>query len=75
MEKVSKHFQVNGMVGENLSFGASTGVDVVLQLVIDDGVPSRGHRNNIFNPAFGKIGCFSGPHSGYDTMTCLVYAS
>ncbi|CDW89935.1 UNKNOWN [Stylonychia lemnae] len=75
MAKVSKHFQVNGMVGENLSFGQSSGIDVVLQLVIDDGVASRGHRNNIFQSKFGKLGCFSGQHSGYETMTCLVYAS
>mgnify|MGYP006118858719 CR=1 FL=1 len=60
--------------GENLSYGQNTGRGVVLQLLTDDGVPSRGHRTNIFNPAFKVMGCFSGTHSNYGTMTCIDYA-
>ena len=41
---------------------------------MDDGVASRGHRSNIMNPAFKVLGCNSGQHSNYKTMTCIDYA-
>lgn len=47
---------------------------MVIQLIVDDGVSSRGHRHNIFNPAFKVVGIFSGPHKQYDTMTTIDYA-
>ena len=47
--------QVNGF-GENMSAGMQTGKDVVLQLLVDDGVVSRGHRANITNPNFTYVG-------------------
>ena len=46
-----------------------------MQLVVDDGVPDRGHRVNLFKPDFMVTGNFSGPHSQYNTMTCSTFAS
>ena len=60
--------------GENLSFGQDKALDVVVQLLVDDGVPGRGHRTNIFNPAFKVLGSATGQHKAYTYMTCIDYA-
>ena len=38
-------------------------------MIVDDGVPSRGHRHNIFNPSWRVHGCYTGHHGTYNTMT------
>ena len=50
-------------------------MEVLLQLIVDDGVASRGHRKNIFNPAWTHHACFTGPHGVYGIMTCQNFVT
>ena len=59
--------------GESISYGQHEPIDVILQLAIDDGVSTRGHRNNLFNAAFVKAGVFSGDHKAYGKSTVILY--
>jgi uncharacterized protein YkwD len=43
------------MVGENCAHNSTTAINTLTQLLIDLGVKSKGHRNNIFNPKYKKI--------------------
>ena len=72
MKRYGKTLQ---QAAENLSFGQTTGKDVVLQLIIDDNVKERGHRNNIFNPLYRVMGCFTGEHKKYKNMAVIDYVA
>lgn len=56
-----------------MSAGMHSGKDVVLQLLVDDGVASRGHRANMTNSGFEYVGIFTGNHSEYQTITIIDY--
>ncbi len=61
-------------IGENISFGLADARDIVVQLIIDDGVPGRGHRDNIYKREFGAAGVNIGRHKGYGTCCVIDYA-
>ena len=64
---------MEGMSGENIDYGTKDACGVIVALMIDDGVPSRGHRENIFNKGFKKMACFTGDHKTYGMSTVINY--
>ena len=51
--------------GECISFGFADPLAIVLQLLIDEGVPSLGHRKICLNLAYRTIGLAIRPHQSY----------
>jgi len=53
-------------VGENIYYGLYTPDEIVLQLLIDEGVKDLGHRANLLNPKYNSIGVSIKPHKTYE---------
>ena len=61
-------------LGENIMYGGDTPIEAVLSLAIDDGVPSRGHRDNIFKKDFYLTGVATAMHQQYRSETVTTFA-
>jgi uncharacterized protein YkwD len=60
--------------GENIDYGSGNARRTVTALLIDDGVPSRGHRRNLLNGTFKFVGIAVGPHRLYKRMCVIDFA-
>ena len=70
-----KKYCTYATLGENCSYGYPGAVEIVIGLLIDDGVEGRGHRKNILSAAFTHAGAAIGTHKKYKTMCCIDFAS
>ena len=75
-DRVERYCNWSTALGENCQFGDTPdgAHEAVLQLLIDDGVASRGHRENIFNAAYAWIGIGVAPHGTYKQCCTIDYA-
>lgn len=64
-----------GAIGENCAFGIKTPREIVVTLLIDDGVEGRGHRRNILDPRFRYIGVGIRPHRWFKIDCVQDFAS
>ena len=59
--------------GENCGYAKYNGKDLVNQLLVDQDVPSLGHRDNILNAKYTKIGVGVDAHPTYETVVVVDY--
>ncbi len=61
-------------IAENIAYGGTSARQVVIYLLIDDGVQDRGHRKNFIQPEFKNVGVSVGFHPEYNTMCVMDFA-
>ena len=61
-------------IGETIDYGSISAFESVSNLIIDDGLPSRPHRNLVLNARFRKCGVGACKHSQYLIVVCCVFA-
>ena len=63
-----------GLAAEDIDYGEHSPDQVVRRLIVDAGVPNRGHRSNIFGAHFELSGVSCGPHRVYGAMCVIDFA-
>jgi uncharacterized protein YkwD len=73
-DRVNRYGTWQKVICENICFGHDRARNIVMSLIIDDGVPHRGHRRNLFNSDFRVIGVACGEHPNYKTICVITLA-
>ena len=73
-QRIERYGKWQFTIGENIAYGNSSARQIVVFLLIDDGVKSRGHRTTLLNPNFKLVGVACGKHPVYNTMCVLDFA-
>ena len=71
--RVEKYLDYDYAISENIDFGGSTGIEVIVNLLVDDGVKLRTHRDNLFSNKFQYYGVAVASHPEYDFCTVIDY--
>ncbi len=58
-------------VGENCDYGNHSPIQIVMRMLIDEGVEDLGHRENMFDDKYNAIGVSIKPHKVYD-YNCVM---
>lgn len=65
-QRLSNHKNNRGIVVKFAQFGIQDVIDLIVSLLIDDGIPSRCHREFLLNADFKFIGAVYSTHLMYD---------
>jgi hypothetical protein len=70
-DRMIKFLGTKYYLSENCCYGPDKGIDIVCRLLLDNGVPSLGHRKNILNPDQKSAGVSIRPHKEYE-FNCVI---
>jgi len=73
-ERIERHGKWLRSIAENIGYGPTDARMMVMQLIIDDGVPERGHRKNTLSAAFDTAGVACGSHPRFGNMCVIDFA-
>lgn len=72
--RLEKYCDWDGAIAENLDFGFKIPINIIMNMIIDDGDENRYQRQNLFYPDFKYVGIGVGPHRDYGTCVVIEYA-
>ncbi|HKJ79561.1 MAG TPA: CAP domain-containing protein [Prolixibacteraceae bacterium] len=73
-DRIERYGEWETRIAENIAYGGITPQQVVIYLLIDDGIHDRGHRKNFLHPDFKTVGVATGGHPHYVTMCVMDFA-
>lgn len=74
--RMNRYGEWRNRAGENISYGPATIAEWhLINLLVDDNVPSRGHREALLEPDYGAMGAACQEHPGFRIVCVMTYAS
>ena len=74
--RVAQYGDAGPLLGENLAYGGTqNGFEITMQLLLDDGVPSRTSRKLLFDPRWKYTGIATCAHSTKTMMASIMYSA
>lgn len=74
-DRMNRYGTWQDKVAENISYGGNSTRGVVIQLIVDDGIPGRGHRVNMFDPEYRFVGVGCGAHARLRDTCVMDFAA
>ena len=71
-EIIAKHGSFSGNFSRAMDFGGETPEQVLTNLIVSDGDPSRGQRESLLSTDIKKVGVANGKHNTYRHCTVIV---
>jgi hypothetical protein len=72
--KRAAQFNLKGYCAENIDYGRNSALEIVFSWLFDIDVDSLGHRENLLNPVYTKVGVKYGSHKKYSYCCVLDMA-
>jgi len=74
--RLAMYGDAGSALGENLAYGGTqSGKEIIMQLLIDDGVTNRTSRKLLFDPRWKYTGIATCAHSTRTMMSAIVYSA
>lgn len=74
-QRIERYGNWSGSAAENIEYGDSDARRITINLIVDDGVASRGHRRNIFNLDLKTAGAAIAAHRTYRNVCVIDFAA
>ncbi|MDX2194775.1 MAG: CAP domain-containing protein [Cytophagales bacterium] len=73
-DRITKHVHWKMMIAENCEYGSTEPMDIVCNLLIDEGVPRVAHRKNILHRELNYVGVAVESHHSYKVNCVMDFA-
>lgn len=71
--RVDRYGDWEAAIGETIVYEVTTPRQIIIALIIDDGVPNRGHRRNIFDPNYKITGLSVSEPLSFGSKCVITY--
>jgi uncharacterized protein YkwD len=72
-DRIETYCEWNTCCGESIEIGGISGEEIIVSLLVNDGVADRGDRVNLFKNEYKIVGISCGNHKEYGTVTVLNF--